>query len=83
MNPIIEEALVALLILIGAVFLLVGAIGLAKLPTDAPLHGPTKASTLGIGALLVASMVHFAALSGTPSIHELLITLLSCFSPPR
>ncbi len=82
MNPILE-ALVALLILTGAFFLLVGAIGLAKLPDMMRrLHGPTKASTLGIGALLIASMVHFAALRGSPSIHELLITLFLFLTAP-
>ena len=82
MHPLVE-ALVALLILIGAFFLIVGALGLAKLPDMMRrLHGPTKATTLGIGALLIASMVYFAALRGGPSIHELLITVFILISSP-
>jgi len=55
---LVAEALIALVILVGAFFLLVGSIGLAKLPDlMRRLHGPSKASTLGIGALLVASML--------------------------
>ncbi|KAF0137305.1 MAG: multicomponent K+:H+ antiporter subunit G [Xanthobacteraceae bacterium] len=82
MHPLIE-ALVAALILIGALFLVVGALGLAKLPDMMRrLHGPTKATTLGIGALLVASMVYFTVLRGSPSIHELLITLFLFLTAP-
>lgn len=53
------EIIVSLLLLVGATFLLVGAIGLARLPDFfMRLHGPTKATTLGIGALVLASAVH-------------------------
>ncbi|OYY07330.1 MAG: Na+/H+ antiporter subunit G [Rhizobiales bacterium 35-68-8] len=81
MHPL-AEALVAGLILVGASFLLVGALGLARLPDMMRrLHGPTKATTLGIGALLVASMIYFAAY-GAFSIHELLITLFLFLTAP-
>ncbi|MFS8035988.1 Na+/H+ antiporter subunit G [Xanthobacter sp. AM11] len=80
---VLVEALVAGLILIGAFFLLVGALGLARLPDlMRRLHGPTKATTLGIGALLIASMVYFAAVRGSFSIHELLITLFLFLTAP-
>ncbi|HEY9150881.1 MAG TPA: monovalent cation/H(+) antiporter subunit G, partial [Gammaproteobacteria bacterium] len=50
----IIEALVALFLLIGAAFALVGSIGLAKLPDFfMRLHGPTKATTLGVGGMIV------------------------------
>lgn len=79
----IVEALVAALILVGAFFLLVGALGLARLPDMMRrLHGPTKATTLGIGALLIASMVYFAAVRGGFSVHELLITLFLFLTAP-
>lgn len=77
------EAVVAGLILIGAFFMVVGALGLARLPDMMRrLHGPTKATTLGIGSLLVASMIYFAALRGSLSIHELLITLFLFLTAP-
>ncbi len=80
---ILVESLVALLILVGAFFLLVGSVGLAKLPDlMRRLHGPSKASTLGIGALLIASMVYFTAVRGSLSIHEFLITLFLFLTAP-
>lgn len=79
---VLAEALVAFLILVGAFFLLVGSLGLAKLPDlMRRLHGPTKATTLGIGALLIASMLAFAR-EGSLSIHELLITLFLFLTAP-
>lgn len=79
---VLAEALVAFLILVGAFFLLVGSLGLAKLPDlMRRLHGPTKATTLGIGALLIASMLAFA-MEGSLSIHELLITLFLFLTAP-
>jgi multicomponent K+:H+ antiporter subunit G len=79
----LAEALVSVLILVGAFFLLVGSLGLAKLPDlMRRLHGPTKATTLGIGAMLIASMLFFLLIDGDPSIHELLITLFLFLTAP-
>ena len=79
---LLVDGFVALLILIGAFFLLVGSLGLAKLPDLLRrLHAPTKATTLGIGATLIASMVFFLA-AGDPSIHELLITVFLVLTAP-
>lgn len=63
----------AISLLIGSGFVLVGAIGLLKFHDPMTrLHAPTKVGTLGIGMLLVASIL--AALAeGDPSMHELLI----------
>ncbi|QIB33065.1 Na+/H+ antiporter subunit G [Ancylobacter pratisalsi] len=79
----IAELTVAALILIGAFFILVGSIGLVKLPdTMRRLHGPTKATTLGIGSLLIASMLYFLTQHGQISFHELLITLFLFLTAP-
>lgn len=61
------------LLLIGAIFTLVAAVGLLKLNDPMTrLHAPTKAATVGIGAFLLASMCNaYATSSG--SFHELLI----------
>ena len=80
---LVAEAVVALLILIGAFFLVVGSLGLAKLPDlMRRLHGPTKATTLGIGALLISSMLYFTIFQGDLSIHEVLIALFLFLTAP-
>jgi Mg2+ and Co2+ transporter CorA len=54
------EIIVSILILIGAIFNLIGSIGLVKLPDFfTRLHAPTKATTLGIGSILLASFIYF------------------------
>ena len=70
---IIGTYAVALCLLIGSGFAIIGVIGLLKF-NDAMtrLHAPTKVGTVGIGALLLASMIHSFMLGDT-SIHELLI----------
>ena len=77
------EIAVASLICLGAFFLFVGSLGLAKLPDlMRRLHGPTKATTLGIGATLIASMLHFLLNGDTFSIQELLITTFLFLTAP-
>ena len=77
------QLVVAVFILIGAIFALIGSIGLIRLPDFfTRLHGPTKATTLGIGAMLIASTVHFTSQTGVLSVHELLITLFLFITAP-
>lgn len=76
------ENLAALLILAASFFLLVGAIGLMRFPDFfMRLHAPTKASTLGVGGVLIASMLVTLA-HGRPGIAELLITLFVFVTAP-
>ena len=64
---------VAICLLIGATFALIGTIGLLKFNDSMTrLHAPTKVGTIGIGALLLASMIH-AHVFADGSMHELLI----------
>jgi multicomponent K+:H+ antiporter subunit G len=80
--PLWIDALAAVLVVIGVVFALVGSLGLAKLSDFLKrLHGPTKASTLGVGCVLIASMLYFAG-TGRPALHELLITLFVFLTAP-
>lgn len=77
------ELLVSFLIVVGGVFALVGSYGLIKLPDlMSRLHAPTKATTLGVGGTLLASMVYFAAFGGGFTVHELLITLFLFLTAP-
>ncbi|WOI56307.1 Na+/H+ antiporter subunit G [Palleronia sp. LCG004] len=73
MTETIVDILIVFWVIVGAVFILVGSIGLVKLNSPMKrLHAPTKASTLGVGALLLASMINaFAHHDG--SLHEMLI----------
>lgn len=76
------DYLVAFLLLSGGAFALVGSIGLAKLDdTFKRLHGPTKASTLGVGGVLLGSML-LHAMQGSPGLRELLITLFLFLTAP-
>lgn len=70
---IIASYITALLVLIGAIFVMVGAIGLLKFNDPMTrLHAPTKVGTMGVGSLLLASVLH-SYIHGQGSMHELLI----------
>ena len=79
----ITELVTGLFLIVGAMFLLVGSIGLFRLPDFyMRLHGPTKASTLGLGAILMASIVFFSFKESGISIKEFLIILFIFLSAP-
>ena len=77
------EILLSCLIILGAFFTLVGSLGLFKLPDFyMRLHGPTKASTLGVGAILIASAIYFSTKTDDISLHEILVTLFLFITAP-
>ena len=77
------EILVSFLILAGAVFTLIGALGLVRLRDFyTRLHGPTKATTLGVGSLLLASAIWFSTRGEGLSLHEVLVTLFLFITAP-
>jgi len=81
LHPLVE-ALISLMLVIGALFTLVGGIGLARFGDFfMRLHAPTKATTLGVGGVLIAAMVHSWA-SGRFGVPELLITLFLFITAP-
>ena len=78
----IWEITIALLLLIGSFFIVIGSIGLVRLPDlFMRLHAPTKASTLGLGSVLLAA-ISYAAMNGRLGFPEILITLLSFMTAP-
>lgn len=82
MSLIAEYAIVVLL-LIGGFFTLVGAIGLARLPDFyTRLHGPTKATTVGVGAIVLASVVFFSSQGQGIGISEVLILVFLFITAP-
>lgn len=79
----IIELLVAFFLVVGASFALIGSWGLLRLPDFLTrLHGPTKATTLGIGGTLIASSIYFTSTTGGASLHELLVTLFLFITAP-
>ncbi|MDQ9950029.1 MULTISPECIES: Na+/H+ antiporter subunit G [Acinetobacter] len=76
------EIIVSVFLVFGAFFMLVGSIGMVRLPDlFMRLHAPTKSSTLGLGSFLIASMIFFA-FEGRFGFAELLITLLAFITAP-
>ncbi|AHL74738.1 monovalent cation/H+ antiporter subunit G [Stutzerimonas stutzeri] len=81
--PFWIEVLVSAFLIVGSVFALVGAIGLYRLPDFfTRLHGPTKASTMGVGGIVIASMIFFSSQGDGLSLHEMLITLFLFLTAP-
>ncbi len=79
----LSELVVSALIVIGASFALVGSWGLVRLPSLMErLHGPTKASTLGLGAILAGSVLWFHLVRGEWTTHELLVSVFLFMTAP-
>lgn len=77
------DFLIAIFLLIGSFFTLVGSIGLVKLPDFfMRLHGPAKATTLGVGAMLVASMLYYFMYHDAVRLNELLIIIFLFMTAP-
>ncbi|MCH7314958.1 Na+/H+ antiporter subunit G [Acinetobacter sp. ANC 3882] len=79
---LILEIIVSFFVVFGAFFMLIGSIGMIRLPDlFMRLHAPTKSSTLGLGSFLIAAMI-FAAMHGRFGFAELLITLFAFITAP-
>jgi len=79
----VTEILMVVLLAIGCFFVLVGSFGLVKLSDFfRRLHGPTKATTLGVGCILIASIWHHAILGDGLGLREILITLFLFITAP-
>ncbi len=77
------EYLISALLLLGGFFTLVGAIGLVQLPDFyTRLHGPTKATTVGVGAIMLSSVIYFSSLGEAIGISEILITVFLLMTAP-
>jgi multicomponent K+:H+ antiporter subunit G len=78
----IWQAVVAVALVVGGIFVLVGAVGLLRFDDFfMRLHSPTKATTLGVGSLLLASIVASAA-HGHWSVSEVLVGLFLFITAP-
>ena len=80
--PLWLQVPLAALLVLGGAFTLVGAIGVLRFGDFyMRLHAPTKATTLGVGGVLLASMAISWA-RGQFGLHELLITLFLFVTAP-
>lgn len=80
---IVFEALLIALLATGSFFTLIGAVSLIRLSEFFKrLHGPTKASTLGVGCMLVASVGYHALTGSDLQPRELLITAFLLLTAP-
>lgn len=75
--------LVALLVLAGAAFALIGSIGLLRLGNFYErVHAPTLGTTLGTALIILGSMLCFSVLQTRPLLHEILIALFTTLTTP-
>ena len=75
--------IVAALVLVGAAFSLIGSLGLLRMPDIfTRLHGPSKATTIGIGSMLVASALYMSFRGPGLSLHEFMISLFIAITTP-
>jgi len=81
--PVWADALIAAMLLVSAATALTGSFALVRFSDFYKrLHGPTKATTLGVGGVLVASAVYFTVRGPGFSVHEFLITLFLFLTAP-
>jgi multicomponent K+:H+ antiporter subunit G len=80
---LIIEILLSALIVIGAAFTCLGSFGLLRLRDFySRLHTPTKATTLGVGSLLIASAIFFSWQEPGLSLHEILVAIFLFITAP-
>src|SRR5690606_6079022 len=77
------ELLLVVLLLTGSFFILMGGVGLVKLSEFfRRLHAPTKASAVGVGGVLAASVGYHLFIESDPQPRELLITAFLLITAP-
>lgn len=77
------ELLISFFLLGGALFALVGSIGLARLPDFfTRVHAPTTGTTLGVGGTIIGSVIYFNVSGSFLSLHELLISMFLFITAP-
>jgi multicomponent K+:H+ antiporter subunit G len=81
--PAWAEIPAAILLVLGGLLAVIGALGLLRLPSFfMRMHPPAMGSTLGAGCVLLASILVSSAAEGRPVLHALLITLFVVMTAP-
>lgn len=74
---------IALLLVAGSALALIGSSGLLRLPSfHARIHAPTLGNTLGLGCVLIASLLAAGAHGHRLVLQEILITVLMVTTTP-
>ena len=77
------EILISALLIIGGGFGLIGSFGLLKLRDPMQrLHAPTKATTVGVGASLIAAAIATAWQTGAPSWQGVMVAAFLFLTAP-
>jgi len=81
--PVWAALLASFLVLLGAGFTVIGAIGLLRLKTFYErMHAPTLGSTWGTAGILLGSIFFFSVLQSRPVLHEVLIAIFVTVTTP-
>jgi len=81
--PPLVGVIVGVLVVLGAALALLGSVGLLRLSTFYErIHPPTMGTTLGLGLILLASMLTFSTLESRPVIHEIVIAVFVVVTTP-
>jgi multicomponent K+:H+ antiporter subunit G len=81
--PLAVAAPVALLVVLGAAFTLLGSIGLLRLPTFYErIHPPTLGTTFGAAFICLASLLLFSWLESRVVVHELILVAFVVVTTP-
>jgi len=79
----ILDSISAVLIVFGAGIALIGSIGLVRFPDIfTRLHGPTKATTLGVGSVLLGTILYLNLHGESGTVRELLIMVFLFLTAP-
>lgn len=81
--PLWAAILVGVLMIGGAIFTLIGSIGLLRLKSFYDrVHAPTLGTTLGTVLICLGSIVCFSVLRSRPVVHEVLIVVFITLTAP-
>jgi multicomponent K+:H+ antiporter subunit G len=81
--PVWAAVPAAILLILGGLLTVIGSLGLVRLRDFYQrIHAPSMGSTLGLGCVLIASMILSSFLRGTPVVHDILITVFVVTTAP-
>ena len=77
------SAFAAVLVILGALLAFLGSLGLLRMRTFYErIHPPTLGTTLGLGCVLLASMLVFSVQDARPVVHEIAIAVFVVLTTP-